>query len=71
MSDNQQFLNSVLTFESASVLEHNSCLNQHETFWDSSLQCFCDRPADDVFPFQAFACSQACGYQLQMDDLQN
>ena len=59
------------TFESPCLLEDDSRLYQHEAIRNSSLQRVRDGPANDIFPFQAFPCSQASCHKLQMDHFQH
>ena len=41
----------IVTFQNSIVLEDDSSLDHHETFWNPSLKCFGDTSADHILPF--------------------
>lgn len=59
------------TFEDASLPKDDSRLYQHEAIRNASLQRISDGPANHIFPFQAFPCSQASCHKLQVDHFQH
>lgn len=60
------------TFEHVVALcQHNSGLDYHEVMRYASCKALGDASANDIFPFQTFACSQAGGKQLGVNDLEH